>query len=143
MNHMQHNLDVGKTQQQDLKFSTAGDVMREIDQKRSTLKEYSPQSMIDEINEQNNRQSVERVYSMRPTGGESWQKGSRMISQQIFPQDIVPFIDHNADYFSDDEILALLRGIDTEFTKRFGTDPYSRLIKMKVMEKDDTSSSSS
>ena len=128
MNHLQGNLDTGKTirtQQQDLKFTTAGEVM----------KEYDPQDMIDSINEQNERQSVERVYSMRPTGGQTWQKGSRMISQQIFPQDIVPFIEHNADYFSDDEVLKLLKGIDAEFTKRFGTDPYSRLIKMK-MEKD-------
>ena len=122
MNHLQGNLDTGKTQQQDLKFTTAGEVM----------KEYDPQDMIDSINEENNRQSVERVYSMRPTGGQTWQKGSRMISQQIFPQDIVPFIEHNADYFSDEDVLALLKGIDAEFTKRFGTDPYSRLIKMKV-----------
>ena len=134
-NHLLHNLDVGTTQQQDLKFTTAGDVM----------KEYDPESLIDSINEENNRQSVERVYSMRPTGGESWQKGSRLVSQQIFPQDIVPFIEHNADYFNDDEILRLLKGIDKEFTSRFGTDPYSRLIKMKMetTEQDDTSNSSS
>lgn len=123
-NHLLHNIDTGKTQQQDLKFTTAGDYMNE----------YDPQSMIDSINEENNRQSVERVYSMRPTGGQTWQRGSRMISQQIFPQDIVPFIEANGDYFSDDEVLALLRGIDAEFTKRFGTDPYSRLIKMKMEE---------
>ena len=109
----------------DIKFTTAGDYMKDIN-------EYDPQGMIDSINKENNRQSVERVYSMRPTGGESWQKGSRMISQQIFPQDIVPFIEHNADYFSDDDILKLLRGIDKEFTSRFGTDPYSRLIKMRM-----------
>ena len=127
MNHLQHNIDTGKTQQQDLKFTTAGEVM----------KEYDPQSMIDSINKENERQSVERVYSMDlPTGGETWQKGSRMVSQQIFPQDIVPFIENRAEYFSDDDILRLLRGIDKEFTKRFGTDPYSRLIKMK-MEKQD------
>ena len=96
------------------------------------MKEYSPQSMIDSINEENERQSVLRVTSMRPTGGQTWQRGSRMISQQIFPQDIVPFIQNNADYFSDDDVLALLKGIDAEFTKRFGTDPYSRLIKMKM-----------
>ena len=126
MNHLQHNIDTGKTQQQDLKFTTAGDVM----------KEYDPQSMIDSINKENERQSIERVYSMDlPTGGETWQKGSRMVSQQIFPQDIVPFIENRAEYFSDDDILRLLRGIDAEFTKRFGTDPYSRLIKMK-MEKE-------
>ena len=113
------------TQQQDLKFTTAGDVMNE----------YDPQSMIDSINEENNRQSVLRVTSMRPTGGENWQKGSRMISQQIFPQDIVAFLQNNADYFSDEDVLALLKAIDKEFTGRFGTDPYSRLIKMK-MEKD-------
>ena len=105
----------------DMKFTTAGDYMKDIN-------EYDPQGMIDSINKENERQSVERVYSMRPTGGESWQKGSRMISQQIFPQDIVPFIEHNADYFSDDEVLALLRGIDAEFTKRFGTNPYNRLM---------------
>ena len=124
-NHLLHNISTGATQQQDLKFTTAGDVMKD-------LAEYDPQSMIDSINEENNRQSVERVYALRPTGGESWQRGSRMISQQIFPQDIVPFIEANGDYFSDQEILSLLRGIDAEFTKRFGTDPYSRLIKMKV-----------
>ena len=130
MNHLQHNIDTGKTQQQDLKFTTAGDVM----------KEYDPQSMIDSINKENERQSVERVYSMDlPTGGETWQKGSRMVSQQIFPQDIVPFIENRAEYFSDDDILRLLRGIDAEFTKRFGTDPYSRLIRSKIvqMEKQD------
>ena len=121
MNHLQHNIDM--TQQQDLKFTTAGDVMRE----------YDPQDMIDSINKENERQSVERVYSMDlPTGGETWQRGSRMVSQQIFPQDIVPFIENRAEYFSDDDILRLLRGIDAEFTKRFGTDPYSRLIKMKM-----------
>ena len=124
-NHLLHNISTGATQQQDLKFTTAGDVMKD-------LAEYDPQSMIDSINEENNRQSVERVYSMRPTGGQTWQRGSRMISQQIFPQDIVPFIEANGDYFSDQEILSLLRGIDAEFTKRFGTDPYSRLIKMKM-----------
>ena len=130
MNHLQGNLDTGKTQQQDLKFTTAGEIMRSSD----IAKEYDPQSMIDSINEENNRQSVERVYSMRPTGGQTWQRGSRMISQQLFPQDIVPFIEANGDYFSDEEVLALLRGIDAEFTKRFGTDPYSRLIKMKMEE---------
>ena len=125
MNHLQHNIDM--TQQQDLKFTTAGDVMRE----------YDPQDMIDSINKENERQSVERVYSMDlPTGGETWQRGSRMVSQQIFPQDIVPFIENRAEYFSDDDILRLLRGIDAEFTKRFGTDPYSRLIKMKMEEND-------
>ena len=125
MNHLQHNIDM--TQQQDLKFTTAGDVM----------KEYDPQDMIDSINKENERQSVERVYSMDlPTGGETWQRGSRMVSQQIFPQDIVPFIENRAEYFSDDDILRLLRGIDAEFTKRFGTDPYSRLIKMKMEESD-------
>ena len=125
MNHLQHNIDM--TQQQDLKFTTAGDVM----------KEYDPQDMIDSINKENERQSVERVYSMDlPTGGETWQKGSRLVSQQIFPQDIVPFIENRAEYFSDDDILRLLRGIDAEFTKRFGTDPYSRLIKMKMEEND-------
>ena len=96
------------------------------------MKEYSPESMIDSINEENRRQSVARVTSMRPTGGESWQKGSRMISQQIFPQDIVAFCQQNSDYFSDDDVIALLRAIDKEFTSRFGTDPYSRLIKMKM-----------
>ena len=126
MNHLQHNIDM--TQQQDLKFTTAGDVMRE----------YDPQDMIDSINRENERQSVERVYSMDlPTGGETWQRGSRMVSQQIFPQDIVPFIENRAEYFSDDDILRLLRGIDAEFTKRFGTDPYSRLIKMKMEKQDD------
>ena len=126
MNHLQHNIDM--TQQQDLKFTTAGDVMRE----------YDPQDMIDSINKENERQSVERVYSMDlPTGGETWQKGSRMVSQQNFPQDIVPFIENRAEYFSDDDILRLLRGIDAEFTKRFGTDPYSRLIKMKMEKQDD------
>ena len=126
MNHLQHNIDM--TQQQDLKFTTAGDVM----------KEYDPQDMIDSINKENERQSVERVYSMDlPTGGETWQRGSRMVSQQIFPQDIVPFIENRAEYFSDDDILRLLRGIDAEFTKRFGTDPYSRLIKMKMEKQDD------
>ena len=126
MNHLQHNIDM--TQQQDLKFTTAGDVMRE----------YDPQDMIDSINKENERQSVERVYSMDlPTGGETWQRGSRMVSQQIFPQDIVPFIENRAEYFSDDDILRLLRGIDAEFTKRFGTDPYSRLIKMKMEKQDD------
>ena len=126
MNHLQHNIDM-TTQQQDLKFTTAGDVMRE----------YDPQDMIDSINKENERQSVERVYSMDlPTGGETWQRGSRMVSQQIFPQDIVPFIENRAEYFSDDDILRLLRGIDAEFTKRFGTDPYSRLIKMKMEEND-------
>ena len=136
MNHEQHNIDIdmvitmtstAKSQQQDLKFTTAGDVM----------KEYDPQSMIDSINRENERQSVERVYGMRPTGGETWQRGSRMVSQQLFPQDIVAFIEHNGDYFSDKDVLALLRGIDAEFTKRFGTDPYSRLIRMKMEKKDD------
>ena len=122
MNHEQHNLDTGTTQQQDLKFTTAGDVM----------KEYSPESMIDSINEENRRQSVARVISMRPTGGENWQKGSRMISQQIFPQDIVAFLQQNSDYFSDDDVIALLTAIDAEFIRRFGTDPYSRLIKKKM-----------
>ena len=134
MNHLQHNIDMGNTmtQQQDLKFTTAGDVMRSSE----FAKEYDPQSMIDSINKENERQSVERVYSMDlPTGGETWQKGSRMVSQQLYPQDIVPFIENRAEYFSDDDILRLLRGIDAEFTKRFGTDPYSRLIKMK-MDKD-------
>ena len=127
MNHLQHNIDM--TQQQDLKFTTAGDVMRSSEH----AKEYDPQSMIDSINKENERQSVERVYSMDlPTGGETWQKGSRMVSQQLYPQDIVPFIENRAEYFSDDDILRLLRGIDAEFTKRFGTDPYSRLIKMKM-----------
>ena len=127
MNHLQHNIDM-TTQQQDLKFTTAGDVM----------KEYDPQDMIDSINKENESQSVERVYSMDlPTGGETWQRGSRMVSPQIFPQDIVPFIENRAEYFSDDDILRLLRGIDAEFTKRFGTDPYSRLIKMKMEKQDD------
>lgn len=113
------------TQQQDLKFTTAGDFMNE----------YDPQSMIDSINEENNRQSVERVMAIgKPTGGETWQKGSRMVSQQLFPQDIPNFIEHNAGYFSDEDIMQLLRGIDKEFTKRFGTDPYSRLIRMKMTE---------
>ena len=102
------------------------------------MREYDPQSMIDSIKKENERQSVERVYSMDlPTGGETWQKGSRLVSQQIFPQDIVPFIENRAEYFSDDDILKLLRGIDAEFTKRFGTDPYSRLIKMKMEKQDD------
>ena len=122
MNHLQHNIDMGNTmtQQQDLKFTTAGDVM----------KEYDPQSMIDSINRENERQTVERIYSMdlKPTGGETWQRGSRMVSQQIFPQDIPTFIEAHGSYFSDDDILRLLKGIDAEFTKRFGTDPYSRLI---------------
>ena len=47
------------------------------------------------------------------------------------------FTNIHGPYFSDDDILRLLKGIDAEFTKRFGTDPYSRLIKMKMEKQDD------
>ena len=57
------------------------------------------------------------------------------VSQQLFPRDIAKYITEHGDRLMDEDVLAMLRAIDGEFTRRFGTDPYSRLIKMK-MEKD-------
>ena len=62
----------------DMKFTTAGDYMADMN-------EYDPQSLIDSINEENERlgrQTVERYEKVmksdpyevnKPTGGETWQ----------------------------------------------------------------------
>ena len=142
MNHLQHNIDMG-------------------------IKEYDPQSMIDDINRSNNdmkfttagdyMDDVQR-HLAKPTGGETWQtkataKGAvpkyytpkelqqmsedkgyeyRYVTQQIYPQDMAKYIVEQGDTLSDDHVIALLKSIDFEFTRRFGTDPYSRLIKMNM-----------
>ena len=57
------------------------------------------------------------------------------VTEQLFPRDIAKYITEHGDRLMDEDVLAMLRAIDGEFTKRFGTDPYSRLIRMKT-EKD-------
>ena len=56
-------------------------------------------------------------------------------SELLFPRDIAKYIIEHGERLMDEDVIALLRAIDKEFTNRFGTDPYSRLIKMK-MERD-------
>ena len=56
------------------------------------------------------------------------------ITEQLFPRDIAKYITEHGERLMDDEVLSLIRAIDTEFTRRFGTDPYSRLIKMRMEE---------
>ena len=56
-------------------------------------------------------------------------------SELLFPRDIAKYITEHGERLMDEDVIALLRAIDKEFTNRFGTDPYSRLIKMK-MERD-------
>lgn len=53
-------------------------------------------------------------------------------SELLFPRDIAKYITEHGQRLMDEDVLAMLRAIDGEFTRRFGTDPYSRLIKMKV-----------
>ena len=53
-------------------------------------------------------------------------------SELLFPRDIAKYIKEHGQRLMDEDVLAMLRAIDGEFTRRFGTDPYSRLIKMKV-----------
>ena len=54
------------------------------------------------------------------------------VSEQLFPRDIAKYIMEHGERLMDEDVLAMLRAIDGEFTRRFGTDPYSRLIKMKM-----------
>ena len=54
------------------------------------------------------------------------------VSEQLFPRDIAKYITEHGERLMDEDVLAMLRAIDGEFTRRFGTDPYSRLIKMKM-----------
>ena len=54
------------------------------------------------------------------------------VSEQLFPRDIAKYITEHGERLMDEDVLAMLRAIDGEFTRRFGTNPYSRLIKMKV-----------
>jgi len=54
------------------------------------------------------------------------------VSEQLFPRDIAKYITKHGERLMDEDVLAMLRAIDGEFTRRFGTDPYSRLIKMKM-----------
>ena len=56
-------------------------------------------------------------------------------SELLFPREIAKYIEEHGERLMDEDVLAMLRAIDREFTRRFGTDPYSRLIKMK-REKD-------
>ena len=136
MNHLQHNLD---------------------------MKEYDPQSMIDDINRSNNDLKFTTAgdymkdVESKPTGGETWQtkataKGAvpkyytpkelqqmsedkgyeyRYVSQQIYPQDMAKYIRSNDD-FTDDEILELLEAIDSKYIERFGMNPYERLMASKT-----------
>ena len=52
-------------------------------------------------------------------------------SELLFPRDIAKYITEHGERLMDEDVIALLRAIDKEFTHRFGTDPYSRLIRMK------------
>ena len=126
------------------------------------MKEYDPQSMIDDINRSNNDLKFTTAGDYmndvnKPTGGETWQtkataKGAvpkyytpkelqqmsedkgyeyRYVTQQIYPQDMAKYIKSN-DSFTDDEILELLEAIDSKYIERFGMNPYERLMASKT-----------
>ena len=51
------------------------------------------------------------------------------VSEELFPRDIAKYIEEHGERLMDEDVLACLRAIDGEFTRRFGTNPYSRLMK--------------
>ena len=51
-------------------------------------------------------------------------------SELLFPRNMAKYIRENT-AFTDDEILELLKAIDEQYIKRFGENPYERLMKRK------------
>ena len=51
-------------------------------------------------------------------------------SELLFPRNMAKYIRENT-AFTDDEILELLEAIDGQYIKRFGENPYERLMKAK------------